>query len=352
MLGEGDGEGVGCGLGMWYFFSSRMVLSERMLWYLTRRARPGGRVEEVAVHEPRRGVEVQPRDVPGAREARAAGVVAGDGSVERGADGREVARQVEQRDAQVAPLAGADDLLQHAELGAVVGAELGVAGRQPVRDVVALLGGALDALTGVDVLRVGGQRPGAGQRDGRGGDRRAEPPEVDADVDDRRHAGREELHEGEVLRVGAVLGAQVVGVDDVAAATLDLPLPVVVQHRALARRRAAEQHDERHLGVLDAQVGHHLHAVLPVLAVVVAAQLLAERGDERRREAGGGRGRRAEERGGGGAGGAVAGAGRRGDERQPREAGGQEKDEREPGRHPHGAAAEGVTSRHHRSRTA
>jgi hypothetical protein len=31
MLGEGDGDGVGCGFGTRYFFSSRMVLSERML---------------------------------------------------------------------------------------------------------------------------------------------------------------------------------------------------------------------------------------------------------------------------------------------------------------------------------
>src|SRR5512140_2547408 len=34
VLGEGDGEGVGRGI--LYFFSNRMVLSERMLWYLTR----------------------------------------------------------------------------------------------------------------------------------------------------------------------------------------------------------------------------------------------------------------------------------------------------------------------------
>ena len=35
-LGEGDGDGVGSGLGMRYRFSSPMVLSERMLWNLTR----------------------------------------------------------------------------------------------------------------------------------------------------------------------------------------------------------------------------------------------------------------------------------------------------------------------------
>ena len=110
---SGVGDGVGVGLGMRYCFRSRIVLSERMLWNL---ARPGSTevedVEEVAVAEAGRTVEVQPGDVPGAGEARAAGLVARDRSAQRGPDDRQVPGQVHQRDAQVPALAGADDLLR------------------------------------------------------------------------------------------------------------------------------------------------------------------------------------------------------------------------------------------------
>ena len=289
---------------------------------------------------------MQPRDVPGASQARAAGVVARDRPVERGADDREVPGQVDQRDAQVPGLAGPDDLLKHPELRAVVGAELRVAGRQPVRDVVPLGGGALDTRAGVDVLRVVPQGARPGQPDRRRSRGEAEPAEVDADVHDGGDLGRQELHEGEVLRVGAVLGAEVVGVDDVVASTLDLLLPVVVEHGALARRRAAEQHDQRDLGVLGAQVGDDLYAVLPVPAVVVAASLLADRRDQvggvaRHRR------RSSADEGGHGPVAFVPRVRRRGDEGERGEAGGQKKDQRQPGRHHHGAAAEDLTSRRH-----
>ena len=164
------------------------------------------------------------------------------------------------------------------------------------------------------------------------------------------HLGRQELDELEVLSVGAVLGAEVVGVDHVVAAPRDLPLPVVVQHGGLARGGPAEQHDEGHLGALGAEVGDDLDAVLPVPAVVVAAELLAHGGDEVRGE---GRGRRrVGAEGGHDRRAVVAGARRGGDEREPRQAGGQEDDEQQPGRDADAAVAECLTSRRHRTRTA
>ena len=244
-------------------------------------------------------------------------------------------------------LAGADDLLEHGELAAEVRTELRVATAEPVGDVVALLRDALDAVLGVHVLRVARQRPRLGQLDGGGPDREAEPPQVDADVDDRGHVARQELHEGEVLRVGAVLGPQVVGVDHVAAATLDLALPVVVEHRALPRRRPAEQDDQGDLGAFGAQVGDHLHAVLPVPAVVSAAELFAARGGEPGGEGRGGRGRRPEQSGGDGA---VTRARRGGDDRHHGQTGSRGGDRRRSGREPKAAAAERATSRRHPGR--
>jgi len=138
----GDGVGVGsggAGSSRPYLSSSVIVFSESRRWYLTR---PGStrwkRSKKSRSTKPAAATHVSQGDVVLGRQPLAAGFVGGYGRVERPADDRQVAKEVDQHRVQAPLHAGTDDALHHPVVVAVVGLELGSAGGQPVLHVEAL----------------------------------------------------------------------------------------------------------------------------------------------------------------------------------------------------------------------